>query len=156
MINWNYDANNAKSFSFEPIPVGDHRVRIAEAEEQMSKAGNQMIKLTLDVSAHAGKLFYYLVFDPAHVELTNGKLSDIYKAFQIQPGNLNLGSWVGSVGGVRVKHGTYEGDAKAEVSYFLKPEKIAQLPTWQDAAKKSDGLGDGDFTPIQDDDDVPF
>jgi hypothetical protein len=52
-INWTFDNSQYEEKTFKPIPVGEHRVRIASAEEQTSsKTGNQMIKLTLEVSGH--------------------------------------------------------------------------------------------------------
>ena len=48
-INWNFSSEDYQEQSFKPIPMGDHRVRIASAEEQTSNNGRQMIKLVLDV-----------------------------------------------------------------------------------------------------------
>lgn len=43
----NYDANKFNpNISFDPPPVGKHRVRIEEAEEQTSKSGNTMIRVS--------------------------------------------------------------------------------------------------------------
>ena len=44
-INWNFNANDVDE-SFPIIPIGDHRVRIASAEETTSSSGNDMIKLS--------------------------------------------------------------------------------------------------------------
>lgn len=38
MINWNFSADDYAETSFKPIPAGDHRVRIASAEEQIGRA----------------------------------------------------------------------------------------------------------------------
>ena len=50
MLNWNFNANDYEEKSFEVLPVGDYRVRIASAEEKTSKAGNPMVELKFDVS----------------------------------------------------------------------------------------------------------
>ena len=66
MPNWNYDASDYNPDGhFTPIPPGEYRVRIEAAEETTSKAGNEMIKLTLAVSGMNSKLWYYLVFPNA-------------------------------------------------------------------------------------------
>ena len=36
MVNWNFNAADYEETSFKPIPVGDHRVRIASVEEKTS------------------------------------------------------------------------------------------------------------------------
>ena len=58
-INWNFNSNDYEEQSFKPIPVGDHRVRIASAEEQTSKSGNQMIKLVLEVSGYSSTIWRF-------------------------------------------------------------------------------------------------
>lgn len=136
-ISWNFNANDYKEQDFAPIPVGDHRVRIRAAEEQKSNNGNDMIKLTLDVSGHASTLWFYLVFMPDNPQITNQRLGSIFNSFGIQPGNMNVTSWVGKVGACRVKHEQYNGEAQAKVSYFLTKEKQETLPPWSDAPGKA-------------------
>ena len=72
-IDWNFNSSDYEEQSFKPIPVGDHRVRIASAEEQTSGSGKQMIKLVLEVSGHNATIWHYLVFLPDNTKLTNQK-----------------------------------------------------------------------------------
>ena len=62
MKQWNYDESTVKELEFEIIPVGEHRIRIADVVPTESKTGKDMLKITFDVSNHYSKLFYYLVF----------------------------------------------------------------------------------------------
>lgn len=133
MIQWNYDSKDYKDATFKPVPVGDHRVRIEEAEETTSKAGNPMIKMTLKASGHNGKLFYYMVFDPANRQMTNKKLGDIYESFQIPEGTMELLYWIGKVGAAHIKHEDYEGKPTARIAWFLTRRKQDGLPPWQEA-----------------------
>lgn len=155
-INWNFNAEDYKENDFAPIPVGDHKVRIANAEEQQSKNGNAMVVLTLDVSGHSGSLWYYLVFMPDNPQMTNQKLGQIFDSFGIAPGDMNIKNWVGKVGGARVKHEQYNGKTDAKVNYFLSRSKVDNLPAWQEPAGKASVTGGTNFVPVAADDDLPF
>lgn len=150
MINWNFNATDYEETSFKPIPVGDHRVRIAAAEEQTSNSGRQMIKLTLDVSGYSNTIWHYIVFMPDNQKLTNQKLGELWNSFGIQQGNFNLQSWVGKVGAAKVKHEDYNGEPSAKVAYFINKDRQDKLPAWKEPNNASG------FTAIADTDDLPF
>lgn len=155
-INWNFNADDYKENSFAPIPVGDHRVRIRDAEETTSRNGNDMIKMTLDVSGYSSTLWFYIVFMPDNPQMVNQKLGQVFSSFGITPGDLNLENWKGKVGAARIKHRQYNGETQADVSYFLSKEKQEQLPAWQEPAGKASVTGGG-FTDLSvDEGDLPF
>ena len=137
MINWNFNANDYEEQSFKPIPAGDHRVRIASAEEQTSYAGNQMIKLVLEVSGHNSTIWHFIVFMPDNQKLTNQKLGEMWNSFGIPQGNFNLQSWVGKVGAARVKHEDRNGEVNAKIAFFLNKEKQSKMPSWVEPGNKS-------------------
>lgn len=162
-ISWNFNAEDYKENDFAPIPVGDHKVRIANAEEKQSSNGNDMVVLTLDVSGQSGSLWYYLVFMPDNPQMTNQKLGQIFDSFGITPGNMNFASWVGKVGGARVKHEQFNGETKERVSYFLSRSKVENLPAWQEPPGKASVTGGVAFSAPSapkfeevSDDDLPF
>lgn len=155
-INWNFNADDYKENDFAPIPVGDHRVRIANVEEKKSQNGNDMLVLTLDVSGHSGSLWFYLVFMPNNPQITNQRIGQIFDSFGIQPGNMNFSSWIGKVGGARVKHEQYNGETSAKVNYFLSRSKVDALPAWQESAGKASVTGGGSNPTDISDDDLPF
>ncbi|NCC95620.1 MAG: DUF669 domain-containing protein [Synergistales bacterium] len=131
MINWRFNSNNYDpNKSFELVPVGDHRVRIEEAEEQTSKTGRDMIKLTLAVSGHGSKLFHYIVFMEDRPEITDQNLGQLFDSFGIPVGDMNLNNWIGKVGAARVKHEPYDGKQQARMSYFILRSKQGDLPPW--------------------------
>lgn len=152
-IQWNFNENDYQEQNFGPIPVGDHRVRIASVEEKQSQNGNDMLVLTLDVSGHSGSLWFYLVFMPNNPQITNQRLGQIYDSFGITPGNMNFTSWVGKVGGARVKHEQYNGETSPKVNYFLSRSKVDTLPAWQDTPGKASVTGG---VPTVDTDELPF
>ena len=155
-IAWNFNADDYKENDFAPIPVGDHRVRIANVEEKKSQNKNDMLVLTLDVSGHSGSLWFYLVFMPNNPQITNQRLGQIFDSFGIQPGNMNFTSWLGKVGGARVKHEQYNGETSAKVNYFLSRSKVEALPAWQESAGKASVTGGGSTMTEVTDDDLPF
>ena len=157
-ISWNFNADDYKENNFAPIPVGDHRVRIANVEEKKSSNGNDMLVLTLDVSGHSGSLWFYLVFMPNNPQITNQRLGQIFDSFGIAPDNMNFTTWLGKVGGARVKHEQYNGETSAKVNYFLSRSKVDALPAWQESAGKASVTGGGGSAPNTDvsDDDLPF
>ena len=137
MINWNFDSNDYTEQSFKPIPMGDHRVRIASAEEQTSSSGRQMIKLVLEVSGYSSTIWHYIVFMPDNQKLTNQKLGELWNSFGIPQGNFNLNSWVGKVGAAKVKHETYHNEPSAKIAYFINKDRQDKLPAWQDASSSA-------------------
>ena len=155
-INWNFNADDYKENDFAPIPVGDHRVRIRDAEETVSKNGNDMIKLTLDVSGHNSTLWFYLVFMPDNPQMVNQKLGQIFSSFGITPGDMNTENWKGCVGACRVKHEQYNGETQARVAYFLSKEKQEQLPPWSDPAGRASVTGGGAVNVEVGEDELPF
>lgn len=132
MINWNFDESQVEERSFEVVPAGKHRVRVESAEECTSSKGNDMIKVVMQVSGMAAKLFHYIVFMPDNTQLTNTKLAEFWDSFGIPKGNLSTGSWVGKIGACKVKHEEYNGEPSAKVSYFLRKKDQDALPAWQE------------------------
>lgn len=152
-IQWDFNENDYQEQSFAPIPVGDHRVRISSIEEKKSQNGNDMLEIILDVSEYSGRIWYYLTFQPKNPQMTNRQLGQIYDSFGITPGNMNFSSWVGKVGGARVKHEQWKGDTREQVSYFLTRSKVDNLPAWQDTPGKASVTGG---VPTVDTDELPF
>lgn len=152
-IDWNFNANDYEEQSFKPIPIGDHRVRIASAEEQISGTGKQMIKLTLEVSGYSSTIWHYIVFMPDNQKLTNQKLGELWNSFGIPQGNFNLNSWVGKVGAAKVKHEEYNGESNAKIAYFINKDRQDKLPAWKEPNKSSGGFEE---IPTPTDDDLPF
>ena len=132
MINWNFSSNDYEEKSFKPIPIGDYRVRIASAEEQVSSAGNQMVKLVLEVSGYSSTIWHWIVFMPDNQKLTNQKLGEFWNSFGIQQGNFNLQSWIGKVGAAKVKHESRDGNENAKIAYFISKDRQDKLPAWQE------------------------
>ena len=153
-INWNFSASDyEENTGFKPIPVGDHRVRIASAEEQTSGSGRQMIKLTLNVSGYSSTIWHYIVFMPENEKLTNQKLGELWNSFGIQQGNFNLQQWVGKVGAAKVKHEDYNGEQIAKVAYFINKDRQDKLPAWQEP---NNAWASNDFQEVSNMDDLPF
>ena len=158
-INWTFDNSQYEEQSFKPIPVGEHRVRIAAAEEQTSKSGNQMIKLVLDVSGYNSTIWHWIVFMADNQKLTNQKLGELFSSFGIQPGNLNIATWIGKTGAAKVKHELYKGENTAKIAYFIDKDRQDKLPAWKEPTNKAEVTGGGSnngFTPVDVPDDLPF
>lgn len=135
---WSYQREEN---SFEPIPAGPHRVRIASAEMATSKtSGRQMISMKFDVSGHKGSLFHYIVFMEDNPKMTNRMLTQLFDSFpSIQAGDINPEHWIGTVGACMVKHEEYNGEMKARISSFIPAEKQNGLPQWAEPDKAQSG-----------------
>lgn len=160
MITWNYDEQDYLNGGFKPITPGRYRVRIEKAEEATSKSGKQMIKLQLKVSGQQGSVFHYIVIDPEYKERTNKNLGDVFESFAITKGDFNLAHWEGKVGGADLKQEPYNDTMQTRVNFFIKRDKQAELPAWQENANLSSPTT-SISTPNSDNfgaslDDVPF
>lgn len=145
VMKWNYNAQdydpNKTYGSFELIPIGNHRCRIASVTEGQTKKEpiRDMLTLEYAISGYDHTLRDYVVLDPANPQRTNQTLGTLFACFGIQPGNMATQTWIGKVGGCRVKHEKYTGtdgnehDA-ARIAFLLKPDEIAKLPAWRDPA----------------------
>lgn len=147
MINWKFDCTQYTEQSFKPIPVGDHRVRIASAEEQTSKSGNQMIKLVLEVSGYNATIWHFVVLLQDNPKLVNQKLGELWNSFGIQQGNFNLQQWVGKVGAAKVKHELYDGEPQPKIAYFINKDRQDKLSAWVEPTNKATAAS----TPTDDD-----
>ena len=137
MIDWKFESSEYEENSFKPIPVGEHRVRIASAEEQTSSNGNPMIKLVLQVSGYNSTIWHFIVFMPSNTKLTNQKLGELWNSFDIPQGDLNLNTWVGKVGAAKVKHEDYEGKPQPKIAYFIAKNRQDSLPAWVEPSNGS-------------------
>lgn len=144
-MEWNYQREES---TFEEIPVGEHRVRIADAEKAISKNGNDMLVLTLDVSGYRSRLWYYVVFLVEHPEITNRNLTSIFDSFGIPEGDFNLNNWKGKIGACMTKQDEYG----TKVRYFISKEKQAALPAW----KEPNSSTPRQPAVYEDDGDIPF
>ena len=142
---WNYEREEK---TFDKIPEGMYRVRIDDAEMTQSKAGNDMIKLTIAVSGQSRTIWDYIVFMNDNPSITNAKLTAIYDSFGIPEGNMKLSDWAGKVGAAKVKHdGDYE-----KIHFYLSRDKAASLPAWVEGRTQAPGKSLLDTL----DDGVPF
>ena len=147
-MEWNYQREES---TFEEIPVGEHRVRIADAEKAISKNGNDMLVLTLDVSGYKSRLWYYVVFMADHPEITNRNLTSIFDSFGITDGDFNLSNWKGKVGACMTKQDEFG----TKVRYFLSKKKQESLPPWKEPSE-SGGKKKPQMKEFDDDGDIPF
>lgn len=139
--NWNYDHRDYVNGGFKPIAPGIYRVRIHKAEEQVSKSGRDMIKMTLDVSGQPGHVFHYIVFMPEYREHTNKNLGDVFESFEIERGNLELLYWIGRVGAAEIGIETVNGKDYTRVLNFIPKEEQGGLPAWEEPNARSGGGG---------------
>ena len=129
MANWNFDPAGYTENDFSVIPVGDHRVRISDVAERVSKNGNEMYELTLEVSGYSSRLWHYLVLDRNDPKKTNQRIGDFFNSFGIADHSMGSGKqWIGKVGAVRVKHEEYNGGETAKVAFLVSKKNQEKLP----------------------------
>ena len=156
---WNFDPNQyEEKEGFSIIPVGDHRVRIEDVVSKQSKSGRDMFEITLAVSSHSSRLWYYLVLDPADPKKTNQRIGDFFNSFGITDYNMaNYSRWKGKVGAVRVVHEEYNGEQQAKVRFCLNRKNQDKLPPAKFNTEATAASTAGNFDPIAvDDDALPF
>lgn len=133
MVQWNFNPKNYEpGKNYTLIPEGEHRVRIETVEEQKSRrSGRDMLKITLAVSGHNGKLWYYIVLMPEEPEKTDQSLGALFDCFGIEP-DMNTYTWIGTVGKVRVEHGEYNGKPTAKIAYLIPRSKQGDSSSWSE------------------------
>ena len=156
MISWKYNPEDYGRI--RPITPGQYRVRIEDAEEQVSKnTGKDMIKLTLKVSGYNQKVFHYVVFSNENeeaIERTNNNLGRIFDSFGIESGNLNVFDWKGKVGAAEIDNREdNQGNMQSNVKFFIKRDKQGTLPPWREHPMKKNMNPEMVNT---DDSEVPF
>ena len=132
MANWTFDASQYEEQDFQPIPAGDHRVRIFNVAERTFSSGNEGYEITLTVNGYNSKIWYYLVLDKNDPKKTNQRIGDFFNSFGITDHHLGSGQqWVGKVGAVRVKHEEYNGSMSAKVAYVINRKNQDKLEPWK-------------------------
>ena len=151
---WDYQREEG----FEQVPVGKHRIRVKEVEKTQSKAGNDMLKLTFQVSGMNNLLFHYIVFMEDHKDVTNRMLTNFFDSFKdIKDGDFVLANWVGKIGACMVAVDKND-DSRTRISYFIKADKQDDLPAWVEPQNSKGTVtesADG-FVDMSKIDDVPF
>ena len=143
--------NKFKVCNFIEIPMGMHKVKIANISMQtFSKSKKKCFEITLEVSGHPGKLWYYLWYSPDNLDRTNANFEAFFNGFQIEEENRNLRRykrWIGKTGGVHVwhEHGPTkylkEDEYEAIVTHVLNVRECDKLPPWSDVPlEKSEAI----------------
>ena len=135
MAKWTFDPSQYQEKDFQIIPIGDHRVRIADVVERTYSSGNEGYEITLSVSGYNSKIWFNLVLDKNNVQQTNQRIGDFFNSFGITNPAMGTGKqWVGAVGAVRVKHREFNGNTRAEVAYCIARAKQDKLPPWKETS----------------------
>ncbi|MBQ7197544.1 MAG: DUF669 domain-containing protein [Synergistaceae bacterium] len=135
MINWNYDPNDIEEY--DPITPGVYRVRIEEAEEELSKTGRQMIVMKLKLSGLNALVWHNMVFLEEYSRTTNRKLHEIFVSFGITEGDLNPEHWRGKVGAAEIEDEEKDGRKRSVVKKFIARDKQNALPAWNEKSGNS-------------------
>lgn len=132
--------NRYNYHNFIEIPAGDHRVQISKVAKEKFRTGTMCYEITLKVSGHHGKLWFYLWDNPMYPDRKSRDFSAFANSFQIGGEDLeNTKSWVGRFGAVRVAHNGKTEDEicsceyEARVVCCLGGEQRDSLPPWRDA-----------------------
>lgn len=161
MANWVFNPSDYSANEFTIIPAGDHRVRISDVIEKTFSSGRSGYEITLEVSAHQSKLWFYLVLDETDTKKTNQRIGTFFESFGIVDYDLShYRGWIGKIGGVRVKHEEYNGNTSAKVAFCLSRKNQDKLPAWKGEAPAtttpSYANTSANFVDINDSDDLPF
>lgn len=126
----NWDSYKREEQERESAVVGKYRVVITEAGEAVTgpkskKPGTPMIVIKVRPSGRRFTVTHRIVKG----EWFNRQMTQFFDAFpEITEGDFNFISWVGAEGAAMFKE-DYQG--YTQVSYFLSPERAADLPPFE-------------------------
>lgn len=156
-MNWNFNPSEYTENEFAIIPAGDHRVRINDVVAKRFKSGNEGFEITLDVSGHNSRLWYYLVLDPSDTKKTNQRIGEFFDSFGITDYNMShFNGWKGKIGAMRVKHEEYNGAQQAKAAFCIARKKQDTLPPWKGNGAAAQPAADAYGTIQVSDSDLPF
>jgi hypothetical protein len=157
MANWTYDPSQYEEKSFQIIPVGDYRARIADVVEKTFSSGNGGYEITLDINGYNSKVWFYLVLDASNPQQTNQRIGDFFNSFGITNPAMGTGKqWIGSVGAVRIKHDEYQGNTNAKVAYCINRSRQDKLPAWKQNGAMPTNTATSEFVNVEVPGDLPF
>lgn len=145
-MSFNYDPKDAEA---KLIPDGEYDAEVIEVEEQTSKAGNAMLKLTVKVWANGGS---FHVFDYVVNPATLWKLKQLSSAVglmdKFQTGSMNPRELVGKsfIAGVKTKKdetGKYA--PQNVIAKYASASASASAPARREREPGADDLGDINF-----------
>ena len=118
--------NVQEKIVFKIPPEDDYTVQIIKGEEQLTKTGKKMMKLTCEIiqSEYKNKIFENIVEN----EYAQQNIHDVFVACGKTPqkGQSITGqTFVGFVGKVRIKHEQYNGETKLRINYWKRPTEKA-------------------------------
>jgi len=140
-------------------PVGNYHVTITGAEEQVSKGGNEMMALTLEIveGDYAGtKLWHYIVYD----DMAISKFGSMLDSLGMDSGaeaRIDGRLLLNRSGTVKLKHELYREEEKAAVHYWISDPDAVQAPVKSTPpATESEHQYGPDDEPPAEDDEPPF
>ena len=132
----------------EPRLEGRHRCVITSVEEGRSKAGNDMIVVTIRPSGCRFTIKDFIV----HNDSFNRKMTQFFDSFpEITEGDFNFLSWIGCEGAVNLKE---DKDGYLKVSNYIDAVRASSLPPFEGEKPPKQTI-----TSLEDDDaddDLPF
>lgn len=129
--------NTYTQCNFIEIPEGNHRVQICNVRIKTTK-DKKCFEITLKVSGHHSKFWYFLWYNPERPDKTNRDFKLFFESFQIYDYDIkHYKDWIGKQGAVCVKHSFDKLNYKAYVYYCLTGEQKDKLPPWREGPKDS-------------------
>ncbi len=149
----NWDSYQREEQERESAVVGKHRVVITEAGEAVTgpnskNPGTPMIVIKLRPSGRHFTVTHRIVKN----DYFNRNMTQFFDAFpEITEGDFNFIGWVGAEGAAMFKE---DSNGYTQVSYFLSPERAADLPAFE--GQKPERQSVTTLDEPEDEDELPF
>lgn len=142
-MDWNSGLANPEQRSFEAPAIGEYNFTVVSFEKTVSKAGNRMAKICIELEEKGGhcRIYDYLVLQEKFV----WKIAAFFESLGLKErgADLKVVPWdkvMGSTGRVRIKHEEYDGVVEAKVDRYVwtdrkdeKPEEVVEEATEADS-----------------------
>lgn len=113
---------------YEDIPDGVHRCLIRSARKDVSKAGNDVIRMVLSAYGYDAWITHYVVFLTDRPDVASRQIREIFASAPEIDGVYELRRWSGTECACDITHDEWHGKTVPKIAAFVPASAQSGLP----------------------------